>query len=523
LLWCIETLEQRCHQAEAKCAALSAELERLKLRNRELELRLSRFIKRFLGKKSEKIDPRQLELLFDSDLEKPQASDGPAPEEAVSNQSEQPVRPTRRRGGHRSRIIGLDQIEEQVEEIIPDMVEANPQDYERIGEETSEVLDYIPSKLVRRRIIRGKYRLKAQRHLPPVVAPAPLTPLLGGLPSAALLAYLLNGKYIDHLPLYRLQGILARMGVTIPRDLIIHWIHQAIGILEAVANAIREQTLSQSYIQVDETPVRYLKPGNGKACQGYLWVVNAPGRGLYYHWGVERSTDELCRAIGEHYEGTLQCDAYSAYTSYQKRQPEKSGLSLGACLAHIRRNFVDILDDGWHRDAALMVHLMGLLYGIEKHLREKLKAGPGLRHSVRAWQSAPVYHRIGKVIDILLPRYRPSDPMCKALSYAKSNWKRIGEYLRDGRVEIDNNLAENAVRPIKLGAKNWLFFGSEGAGHNAALIYTIVENCRRHNLHPEQYLAELLTKLAANQDPEYAATLTPARIAQARARKSSAA
>lgn len=369
--------------------------------------------------------------------------------------------------------------------------------------------------------MRPKYRRKEQRHLPPIVAPAPVTPLLGGLPGASLLAHMLVAKYIDHLPLYRQEQIFQRVGIGIPRDLIIHWIHKSINLIEPVVAAIRQETLASDYIQVDETPARYLSPGAGKAPLGYLWIVNVPGGSLYYHWGVGRSTEALIEAIGESYVGTIQCDAYSAYPCYQKQQPADS-LTLMACLAHIRRNFHDILKLGPHRHAAHIMRLIGNLYRIETRLREA-GAGPALREAIRASESAMIYKRIEKIMKHMLNRHRPQSPMGKALAYGLANWARLGTYLADGRIEIDNNLAENAVRPVKLGHKNWLFFGSKEAGHTGAAIYTLVENCRRHDIPVEAYLKQLLETLPGLTDKTVIATLTPARIAEARRRKTHAA
>lgn len=472
-------------------------------------------MRRFYGSKSEKIDPAQMELHLKDMPGKPEASADEQPEE-VATETEAP-RKKKKRGSYRSRIRGLDQLPVETEEIIPEMVAADPDSFERIGEEVTEQLDYIPAKAVRRLTIRPRYRRKTQRHLPPIVAPAPVTPLIGGLPSAALLAHMLVSKYIDHLPLYRQEQMFLRAGLAIPRDLIIYWIHKSISLIEPVVQAIRQETLASDYIQLDETTTRYLSPGAGKAPIGYLWVVNVPGGSLFYHWGVGRGTEQLIETIGEKYVGTIQCDAYSAYTSYQKKQPDES-LSLMACLAHIRRNFHEVIECGPNPQAALILRLIGHLYRIEARLREA-KAGPALREAVRASESTMIYKRIGKIMNAMLRHHRPNTPMGKALAYGIGNWERFGTYLTDGRIEIDNNQIENAIRPIKLGHKNWLFFGSKGAGHAAASIYTLVENCRRNDLPVETYLKQLLQTLPGVTDKAVIASLTPAQIAKARRRK----
>ena len=255
------------------------------------------------------------------------------------------------------------------------------------------------------------------------------------------------------------------------------------------------------------------RPAPAKPPGGYLWVVNVPGGSLFYHWGVGRGTAALIECVGENRPGVIQCDAPGTYTSYWKKQAGEL-LKLMSCLAHIRRNFHDVVERGPHPHAALVLRLIARLYRIEDQLREA-KAGPALLEAVRASHSAMIYHRTGRIMKVLLKRHRPQHLMGKALAYGLANWDRLGEYLRDGRIEIDNNLAENAVRPLRLGEKNWLFFGSKNAGHAAAIIYTIVENCRRHAIAPEPYLAELLNKLPVTHDPLVIESLTPASLAAA--------
>lgn len=475
-------------------------------------------IRRLFGSKSEKLDPAQLELLFADMPGKPEALPGvDAPEEAACAAAEERKPPTKR-GAHRSRITGLENLPVQTTEIIPDLVAADPEAFERCGEEVTELLDITPAKFFKRRIVRVKFRRKTLRHLPPIVAPAPTTPLVGGLPAAGLLAHLLVGKYIDHLPLYRQAEIFIRHGVGIPRDLIVHWIHQAIALLEPVAQAVRAETLASSYLQVDETPVRYLVPGRGKASRGYLWIANDPQGSLFYHWGIGRGRDELVQTIGEKFPGHIQCDGYGVYKAYAKASP---ATELIACLAHIRRNFVEVLEAGSDPDAAKILSLIGQLYGVEKDLRN---AGtqPAQRQSTRAKRSTPLTAATREAMETTRTKHRPQSLMGKALAYGLGHWDALVKYLGDGRFEIDNNLVENAVRPVKLGAKNWLFFGSQNAGHNAATIYTLVENCRRHGVPVEAYLRELLTRLPGQTDPETIASLTPARIAALRREKAAA-
>ena len=217
--------------------------------------------------------------------------------------------------------------------------------------------------------------------------------------------------------------------------------------------------------------------------------------------------------------GHIQCDGYGVYKTYAKANPR---VSLIACLAHIRRNFVEAIEAAPDPGAARILNLIGELYGVEKDLRTS-GASPSQRHSTRDKRSAPLVEAIRAAMEVALPKHRPKSLMGKALVYGLGHWEAMGRYLEDGRFEIDNNLVENAVRPVKLGAKNWLFFGSKEAGHNAAVIYTLVENCRRHGVPVEAYLRELLTRLPGQTDPETIASLTPSRIAAIRREKSAAA
>ena len=365
---------------------------------------------------------------------KPEASPGAAaPEEAESNAAEQ--KPTaKQRAAHRSRITGLENLPTETTEtteIIPDLVAADPGAFERIGEEVTELLDITPARFFKRRIVRPKFRRKECRHLPPIVAPAPATPLVGGLPAPGLLAHLLVGKYIDHLPLYRQQSIFHRHGIGLPRDLIIHWIHQSIGLLEPIARAIRAETLATNYLQLDETPVRYLVPGSGKAQQGYLWVAKVPGGSLFYHWGIGRGADQLVETLGKTCCGDIQCDGYGAYKA-QAKAKANPGTRLIACLAHIRRNFAEALDIAPDQHAARIVLLIAHLYRIEEGLRES-KAGSALRESERAWRSPPIVARIKATMEVALPKRRPQSPVGKALAYGLRHWDTFARYLEDGR------------------------------------------------------------------------------------------
>jgi hypothetical protein len=261
--------------------------------------------------------------------------------------------------------------------------------------------------------------------------------------------------------------------------------------LEPLYKLLDEKQHSHPYLQIDETPIRYLQPGLGKAPQGYFWVTHVPGGDAVYHWYPGRGTDRLHQIIKADFEGTLQCDGYRAYSSFQKQRA--GPLELAACWAHVRRKFIESEE----RDPPVcrwILRQIAGLYRIEAQLRRQ-KAGPALRLAVRQSQSAPLLRRIKQALFKLSPRYLPKSNLGKAIAYAMDQWSGLELYLRKGAVEIDNNLVENAIRPTKLGMKNWLFLGSESSGRTSAILFTIIESAKRHGLEPYDYIRYLLETL----------------------------
>jgi len=253
--------------------------------------------------------------------------------------------------------------------------------------------------------------------------------------------------------------------------------------------------------------VKYLEPGNGKTKQGYLWVVSKPGKEACFHWYPSRAAACLEKIIPVDFSGIMQCDGYAAYPAFARERD----ITLAGCWAHARRGFHEALEYA-PQQAGWIVRQIQHLYWIEKHLRQ-IKAGPCLREAVRASQSRPVVERIHKAILRWKSKHRflPQSVMGKAIEYALGQWRALSVYLGDGRVEIDNNLVENAIRPTALGKKNWLFFGGETMGERGAIIYTIIESCRRHGVDPFLYLRDVLTRLPKMTNWDLEKTdLTPA-------------
>ena len=409
--------------------------------------------RRIFGASSEKLDPAQLELMLGSDLARPAPAaeaPGAAPDTALADHKKkaktQPRQP--RIPEH------LPVIEETLD---PPEVMANPAAYRRIGEEVREQLHFKRAEFLRIRLIRGKFVRIDEALAKPVIASLPPSLQERCIATPALIAEVVDNRFTRHLPYYRQEEMFASLGVTIHRKTLCDWALLASDWLSAIYREIEYEHWRARYRQFDETPIDYLQPGSGKAQTGYLWASNIPGGSVLFHWHDGRDVEGITKLTGTPPELTdsemnqfvsiIQCDGYSAYTSYAK---DKSWILLMGCHAHVRRKFVEATKEmprliGW------ILLQLAHLYQIETKLRET-KAGPALREAVRAAQSVPIHRRIKKLLDKLALRRSilPKSLLGQAIAYALGQWSRLEVYLTDGRVEIDNNLnyAERGIIEI---------------------------------------------------------------------------
>ncbi len=471
-------------QLTSQLKQCQAELVQSRRENELLRQKIDLLVRRVFGSSSEQMDPAQLELLL-------QLSALPAVVE-VKPSFDKAIKPSRSRREHAPRLPdNLPVIEEVID---PEPVKAAPENWRCIGQEVSEQLDYEPGRFLRRRLIRKKYVHRSKVDQAPVIAPLPERLQERGLAAPGLLAHIIVSKYCDHLPLYRLEQIfLRRHSVHLSRQTLARWMALAADWLRPIYEQIRIGVMAGGYIQVDETPVEYLEPGHGKTRQGYLWTCSRPGGDVVFQWETSRAAACLDKLIAVDFTGTLQCDGYSAYPAFARKRGET--IALAGCWAHVRRKFYEALEQA-PRSAGWIVRQIQHLYQIEARLRAH-RAGPGLRLAVRAHQSRPVVERIHRALTRLKlkRRFLPQSIMGNAIDYALSQWPTLGVYLGNGRVEIDNNLVENAIRPTALGKKNWLFIGDADAGERGAILYTIIESCRRREIDPSAYLRDVLTRL----------------------------
>ena len=463
--------------------------------NELLRQKIDLLIKRVFGSSSERLDRAQLNLLLG------------VPERSVVAEQENLPAPVRTASPARKpKAPRLPDTLPVVEEVVdPEPVKAAPQSWRCIGQEVSEQLDYEPARFLRRRTIRRKYVHCTDRDQAPLIAPLPERLLDRSLPAPGLLAHILVGKYCDHLPLYRQEQIYGRQGVQLPRQTLARWVELAAEWLKPIYEHIRTGVMAGGYVQIDETPIEYLEPGHGQTRQGYLWTCNRPGGDVIYHWHTSRAATCLENIVPVNFTGVIQCDGYSAYRAFAQ---SRRGIELAGCWAHVRRKFYDALEQS-PRTAGWIMRQIQNLYRIEAQLRER-RAGPRLRAAARAHRSRPIIQRLERALVQLKTskRYLPQSLLGSAIDYTLGQWSTLGVYLDDGRIEIDNNLVENAIRPTAIGKKNWLFIGDAGAGERSAIVYTLIENCRRRSLDPAIYLRDVLSRLP-NMTNRQIPTVTP--------------
>jgi transposase len=363
----------------------------------------------------------------------------------------------------------------------------------RIGQETTTEYEYQPAKLICKETLRPKYAYDCACG-PPGVTIAPLPPRL--LPQSklglGLAVYLLLSRFDDHLAYYTLERIFReRHGVIIPRQQMVQWVEKIAFLLLAIYHGIWEELLATGYLQIDETPVKVLDPEvKGKAATGYLWFYSHPQGDVFLEFCGSRGREGPAERLRK-FQGTMQTDAYSVYDSLRRERP--SQLKRLGCLAHARRRWYKAAEESCAQAIGFIAQIRQL-YLIEDETRDLSHAQ---RKAVRLGK-APALWRAMKRRALELqanPRFLPQSSLGKAVNYFLNEYTALVGYLRDGKFEIDNNLVENDVRPSVVGRKRWLFIGHPDAGWRSAVIYTIIQSCRRRGINPQDYLTDVLSRL----------------------------
>jgi transposase len=498
-------MSSREAQLQAKVQEQAQELARLRQENALLRQKVDLLARKVFGCSSEQLSPGQLQLLLTLAGTEAPATAPAEPAPAVVVPRPRPERKPR----------WPEHLPVTEEVIDPEPVRAQPEAWRCIGQEVTEQLDYEPARFLRRRLIRRTFVHRTDKDLAPVTAPLPPGLRERGLAAPGLLAQVVVAKYADHLPLYRQEHIFQqRHRVELSRQTLAGWIDLVADWLQPIYGHLRDAVFAHGYVQIDETPVRYLAPGQGKTSAGYFWVANRPGGEVIYHWETSRAARCLATVLPVAFRGTVQCDGYAAYDALAKSRAGK--VTLADCWAHARRKFFDAKASA-PRTAGWILRQLQHLYQIEARLRAK-RCSPKLRAVLRAQESRSIVARLGQACRRLQQSHRhlPQSPLGQALTYTLNQWAGLQIFLTDGRVEIDNNLVENAIRPTAVGKKNWLFIGAADAGQRSAILFTIIENCRRLGLNPFAYLRDVLTRLPHLTNHQ-THTLTPAAWAKEQA------
>lgn len=518
----LATLREINRQQQAQIEALTAQLEALSQDNVILRLKVDAMARKLFGRSSEKLDPKQLQLVFDAlqnplhedpdAAKKPDASDC-APGASEAEEPAPPAATGKRKKRTLNELIdGLPVTEVLID---PEEVKDDPAAWSCIGAEETKLIDYTPGHFHCQKLVRRKYVRKEARHLPPITAPL-LTLQDRCIATPRLFAHTLTQRFEQHLPFYRIEASYARQGMPIPRQTLCAWAgmtHDACGLILAHT---KKEVFADGYVQIDETPVKYQDPGReGKCGTGYLWVVHNPVRNLsYFEWHTGRAAACLDSIVPPGWTGIIQCDNYAAYLAWVKRKSDPGIVILAGCLAHVRRKFFEARAEG--QDAHWVLGQVQKLYRIEAHLRDA-RAGPLERRRCRQQDSTPILERIKARLEKLQAshKHRPRSLTGEAIRYALNQWEKLIVFVSDGRVEIDNNLVENAIRPSAIGKKNWLFMGDAKTGERAATFYTLIGNCHREGIDATTYLTDLFTRLPSETN-QTVHRLTPKAWSEAR-------
>jgi transposase len=364
----------------------------------------------------------------------------------------------------------------------------------RIGEDVSERLDIVPAQfrvLVTR---RPKYACRACEGAV-VQAPAPARLIDGGLPTEATIAHVLVSKYADHLPLYRQAQIYARQGIALDRSTLTDWVGRAAWHLRPVHERLLEHIRSSTKIFADETTAPVLDPGRGRTKTGQLWAYARDDRpfggadppiALYVYARNRKSEQPLAHLAG--FAGVVQVDGYAGYRALG----QKNSVALAFCWSHVRRRFYELAVAGPAPIATEALERIGVLYAIESDIRGR---SPDERRDARQEKSRPILEAFEPWLREKLALISQKTKLAEAIRYALSRWDGLTRFIDDGRIEIDSNIVERAIRPIALNRKNALFAGSDGGAENWAVVASLIETCKLNSVDPQAYMADVLTKI----------------------------
>jgi transposase len=363
-----------------------------------------------------------------------------------------------------------------------------------LGEDVSEMLDMVPGYFKVIRHVRPK--LSCGHCSRVVQQPAPSRPIARGMAAPGLLAQIIVAKYADHCPLYRQQGIYRRSGVELDRATLAAWVGETARLLEPLVDVLGRYVLAAEKVHADDTPVPVLDPGRGKTKTGRLWTYVRDDRpaasgdppAVWYRYSPNRKGEHPQMHL-RHFRGVLQADAYAGFGPLY----ETGKIVEAACWAHARRKFYDIYMVDRSPIATEAMQRIGALYAVERDIRGTL---PAQRARVRQERAGPLLDQLYQWLSAALQMVSVKSELAGAIKYALVRWTALTRYRDDGRIEIDNNSAERAIRPLVLGRRNYLFAGSDSGGERAANIYSLIGTALLNGRDPYLYLRHVLERIA---------------------------
>lgn|SRR5690554_1443724 len=471
LLRVISSRDEALAERDQKIVRLSQERDHLKAQVEMLRrMQFGQSRERFEG------DPNQTTLPFDAE---------PAEVERQQEETKEKIEYVRKRPNHKGRAKLPEHLPVEEVEIHP---QGDLSEMVCIGKEITEELECEPAKFYIKRYIRYKYAAKNSEGIR--IGELPERVIDKGIPGAGLLAMILTDKYVDHLPLYRQKQRFARENIQIPSSTIEGWTKEALIKLHPLYEQLVFDIKAKGYLQVDETPIKVLDSDKkGAAHQGYYWVYHAPLEGTVLFDYQPTRGQVAAKKLLDTFKGYLQTDGYAVYEKYGR----KKDVTHLACWAHARREFERALDNDKARAEKTLL-LIQKLYAVERQAREDKLTADQIK-KLRLKESLPVINEMGTWIFEEIKSTLPKSQIGKAMAYAYARWDGLSAYLYDGKLQIDNNLVENAIRPVALGRKNYLFAGSHEAAQRAAMIYSFLAICKKHEVNPFQWLKYTLENI----------------------------
>jgi transposase len=465
---------------------------RATVRNRDLEIEqlkllLAKFRRMQFGRSSEQLDERinQLELSIE-ELEASEAQEAPpsvAPERAKDKPVRKPLPPNLPR-------------EPVVHPAVPAdcACPACGGKLKALGEDVTEILEYVREHFKVIQHVRPKLSCASCAHI--VQAPAPSRPIERGIAGPGLLAHILVAKFCDHIPLYRQSQIYARDGIDLDRSTLAGMVGKSAALLAPLVDAIGKHVRSAAKIHADDTPIPVLSPGNGKTKTGRLWTYVRDDRpwgdtappAVWFRYSPDRKGERPLAHLRD-YHGILQADGYAGFNRlYETGRVEEVG-----CWAHVRRPFYDLDVAGDSPTAREALERIQALFAIEAEIRGRCADE---RRTIRQARAGPLLEDLHRWFQTTISKLSRKSPLAIAIRYALTRWTALTRYLHDGRLELDNNAAERALRAVALGRKNFLFLGADTGGERAEAIYSLIGTAKLNGVDPEAYLRHVLERIA---------------------------